>query len=291
MTIFRSPLPDPTRRWLFFRFWWRSVTVKRPQAALALFSLVVGAAVMSMLLNLYGGVRSKMTQEFRAYGANVVLAPGSSTSITPPHPLLPSATGEGNQGPLLPSPTGEGNQGWGSPDSTTASSTMDQAVMSLVQEFARQRRGVTALPVLYGVVRLKRIPPHPRLPDFVNVVAVGTDLAGIRRMNPGWRESKARDYSGPLSLPLCVVGARIASRLRVASGDTIYLEPLAPSPRGPAEASVNCRLASVLTTGSSEDDQVFLPLEELQKAMGMAGKISLVQLRVDGGTREIESSI
>ena len=231
-----------------------------------------------MLLNLYGGVRSKMTQEFRAYGANVVLAPGSSTSITPPHPLLPS-------------PTGEGNQGWGRPDSTTASSTMDQGVMSLVQEFAGQRRGVTALPVLYGVVRLKRIPPHPPLPDFVNVVAVGTDLAGIRRMNPGWRESKARDYSGPLSLPLCVVGARIASRLRVASGDTIYLEPLASSPRGPAEAGANCRLASVLTTGSSEDDQVFLPLEELQRAMGMTGKISLVQVRLDGQTREIESSI
>jgi putative ABC transport system permease protein len=57
------------------------------------------------------------------------------------------------------------------------------------------------------------------------------------------------------------------------------------------EAGATCHLASALTTGSSEDDQVFLPLEELQRVMGMAGKISLVQLRLDGETDEIESSI
>ncbi len=271
-----NPLPDPMRRWLFFRLWWRAVSVQRPQAALALLSLLVGAAVMSLLLNLYGGVRRKMTQDFRAYGANVVLAPGSSTSITHPHPLLPS-------------PTGEGNQGWGRPESTTVSGVMDQSVMSLVEEFARQRRGVMAVPVLYGVVRLKRISHDPRLPEFEQVVAAGTDLAGIIRMNPGWRQSKAMDYVGPL--PLCAVGAHIASRLRVGSGDTIYLEPLASSPGGRAEAGATCHIASVLTTGSSEDDQVFLPLEELQKVMGMTGKISLVQLRLDGERGEVESLI
>ena len=265
-----NQLSGPNRRQFIFHIWWRSVSVKRPQAMVALLSLVVGAAVMSMLLNLYGGVRRKMTQEFRAYGANVVLAPGASTSIAHSHPLLPS-------------PTGEGNQGWGS--------AMDQSAMSLVQEFARQRRGVIALPMLYGVVHLKRIPPDPRLPDFVNVVAVGTDLAALSRMNPGWRESKAMDYTGAPSPPLCAVGAHIASRLRVASGDRLYLEPLTPSPAGPAEAGSTCRLNSVFTTGSSEDDQVFLPLEELQKILSMSGKISLVQLRLDGETGEIERAV
>jgi len=273
-----SQLPDPIRRWFFFRLWWRSVSVKRPQAVLAILSLLVGAAVMSMLLNLYGGVRRKMTQEFRAYGSNVVLAPGSSTSITHPHPLLPS-------------PTGDGIQGWGRPEGTPGSSVMDQAVMSLVQEFARQRRGVIAVPLLYGVVRLKRIPPDPRLPEFENVVAVGADLAALSRMNPGWRESNEMGYSGPLSLPVCAVGSRIASRLRVGSGDTVYLEPWASSAGGHAESGAACHIVSVLTTGSSEDDQLFLPLDVLQGMIGMTGKISLVQLSVPGETSEIESSI
>ena len=287
-------LPNRIHGSLFIRLWWRSVCVKRPQAALALLSLLVGAAVMSMLLNLYGGVRRKMTQEFRAYGANVVLAPGSSSSVAPTHPLFPS-------------PTGAGNQGWGGPESATGSSVMDQAVMSLAQEFARQRQGVLAVPVLCAVVRLKRAPPDPRLPEFENVVAVGTDLAGIIQMNPGWRESQVAQ--APLlvseadaphassegksagAMATCAVGERVASRLRVGPGDTIYIERLASSLRGPAGVGATCHLASILTTGSSEDDQVFLPLEELQRVMGMTGKISLVQLSVRGETGEIERAM
>lgn len=181
------------------------------------------------------------------------------------------------------SPTNEGNRAWGG--------TMDQAIVNSVHQLAGKARGVTALPVLYAVVRLERIPPDPILPDFVNVVAVGTDLQAMIRMNPGWRESKASEVSGSsLQLP-CVVGARIASRLRVAAGDTIQLDPLASSNAGHAKTAVGCRLASVLRTGSSEEDQVFLPLDELQRVVGMPGRISLVQLRLDGDTREIESSI
>jgi putative ABC transport system permease protein len=287
-----NQLPDPIRNWLFFRLWWRSVSVKRPQAALAILSLLVGAAVISMLLNLYGGVRRKMTQEFRAYGSNVVLAPGSSTSITHPRPLLPS-------------PTGGGNQEWGRPESTAGSSVMDQTVMKSVEEFAGQRSGMIAAPALYGVVRLKRIPSDPNLPVSENVVAVGTDLAALERMNPGWRVAQAllpvhRTYASHASgtgksasagESMCAVGARIASRLRVGSGDTVYVEPWAVSTGGHAESGAACHIVSVLTTGSSEDDQVFLPLEVLQTMIGMAGKISLVQLSVPGDTGEIESSI
>ena len=63
---------------MFWRLWWRAVSVKRSQAALALGSLAVGAAITSMLLNLYGDVRRKMTEDFRSYGANVVIAPAST---------------------------------------------------------------------------------------------------------------------------------------------------------------------------------------------------------------------
>ena len=283
------------------RLWWRALSVKRPQAILALLSLMVGAAVISMLLNLYGGVRRKMTQEFRGYGANVVLAPAAASSNIQPHPLIPTPTGNGNQDQAaLPPATGEGNSGWGG--------TMDQAVLNSVHAVARQGRGLTALPVLYAVVRLERIPPDPHSPDFVNVVAVGTDLAGMVRMNPGWRGSHAARALPPASstdashaagagkivraaTPACVVGSHLASRLRIASGGTIHFRPLASFNAGDSKAAVDCRTASVLTTGSSEEDQVFLPLDELQRVMGMTCRLSLVELRLDGDTREIENSI
>ena len=263
--ITMNSLPNSKRRRLFLRLWWRSVTVKRPQAILAFLSLAVGAAVMSMLLNLYGGVRRSMTQQFRSYGANAVLAP------------------------RLSAPTGEGSQELGLPEYAAASGTLDQSVMGALEAFVGQRRGVTALPVLYGVVRLIPLRPDPRLRDGANVVAVGTDLAALRRMNPAWRASRARDDSA--ALPGCLVGARVASRLLVAPGDTIRLEALDSSLAEGGGAGATCRLSSVLTTGASEDEQVFLPLQELQTIMGMTGKISLVQLRLEGETSEIESSL
>lgn len=148
-----------------------------------------------------------------------------------------------------------------------------------------------AVPVLYEVVRLKRIPPDPRLPEFEPVVAVGTDMVGVGRMNPGWRASKAIDYAGQVPLPTCAVGAHIASRLHISPGDTIYLKLLAASPEGRAATGASCRISSILTSGSSEDDQVVLPLEELQRLAGLTGKISLVELRLDGERDEIRMGL
>jgi putative ABC transport system permease protein len=220
-------------------------------------SLLVGAAVISMLLNLYGGVGRKMEQEFRAYGSNAVVAPRSSTS----------------------------------PETATSSGVMDEAVMKTVQEFVQQRRGGIAAPVLYAVVRLQRFSPDPRLPQSANVVAVGTDLAALCQMNRGWGESKPRGYSTPLSQSNCAIGAGIAAHFHIGPGDAIYLQPLTP-PAGPGvQDRAPCRISTVLTTGSSEDDQVFLPLQELQSMIGMTGKISLVHLSVPGDTSQIEHSI
>src|SRR6516225_9555684 len=72
-----------------FRIWRRALTVKRPQAAVAMGSLLLGAVVSSTLLNLYADVRRKMTYEFAAYGPNVVLAPAY---VPAPWPPVVSAT-------------------------------------------------------------------------------------------------------------------------------------------------------------------------------------------------------
>src|SRR5947208_9766492 len=68
----KSKTDKPTR--LFWRAWWRSLSVRRPQALVAVLALGVGAAVAAMLLNLYSSVHRKMSEEFRAYGANVIVS-------------------------------------------------------------------------------------------------------------------------------------------------------------------------------------------------------------------------
>src|SRR5579864_6966935 len=119
------------RRSLFWRLWLRSLTVKRPQAALAIGSVLVGATVASMLLNLYGDARRKMTQEFRAYGPNVVLAPGDSTG-------LKDQTLSGVAAERLS-------------NSDIMTGVIDQGVMDGLTSFIQHGNGFAAVPMLYVV--------------------------------------------------------------------------------------------------------------------------------------------
>ncbi len=245
---------------MFWRLWWRAVSVKRSQAGLALGSLVVGAAITSMLLNLYGDVRRKMTEDFRAYGANVVIAPASA----------------------------------GAEGGAEASTVVNVAALQPLDRFARQTPGTLFAPILYGVVRVSPHPADPRLPEFTNVVATGADFSLLRRLNPGWREM-GEASSADLPPGECAVGASLAARLHLRPGDSLAMRRL---PSGAAEADrenastfTAFRIATVITTGASEDDQVFLPLAALQSFLGMTGRVTLVEVSLPGETREVEAAV
>lgn len=65
---------------MFARLVWKLLRGSRGRLSVALVALVSGAAVISALLNLDLDVERKLTQEFRAYGANVVLSPIRDTT-------------------------------------------------------------------------------------------------------------------------------------------------------------------------------------------------------------------
>ena len=245
------------RRSLFWRLWVRSLVVRRPQAALAVISLLVGASLASMLLNLYSDVHRKMTQEFRSYGANVILSSKGA-----------AASGQAAVGGL-----------------------MDSAAFQQVESLQTKVNGLVAAPVLYLVTRISRVPQEPRLPDFENVVAVGSDFAALKALVPGWRVTSGA-VDGPLGPASCAVGAHLAQRFRLKPGDSVKLTSSAGN--GPAESDMTpgtFRVARVISTGSSEDDQVFVSLAELQKLGGLEGKISVIQMNIPGQTADIERGV
>lgn len=247
--------PVANRRSLFWRLWFRSISVRRPQALLAMTALFVGAAVTAALLNLHGDVRRKMTQEFRAYGANAVLTPSSKAA-----------------------------------DSSGDASVMDENVIARLAPFRERINGFAFVPVLNVVVRLKSLPLDPRLPEVQNAAAVGTDFASLRNLYPGWRlQGGEAGRAIQLALSECVVGAHVAARLRLTEGDSIELQPADSSSSD--EARQTLHIAGVLSTGASEDDQVFVSLASLQSLSGLNGKISLVQLSVPGEATEIERTL
>lgn len=259
------------RRSLFWRLWFRSLTVKRPQAALAVCSVLVGAAVASMLLNLYGDARRKMTQEFRAYGPNVFLAPAADAKAEA------SSVGVSSR-----------------PESSeTISGVMDEHVMDRLPGNLQSGNGFGAAPVLYAVERIE-VAATPsdknliRAEDAANVVAVGTDFNALRHLNPSWQvEGDSKDGSG-LS---CVAGVHIAMQLKLRPGDSIQLETVGDSDGQAPSAHAQFLVSSILSTGASEDDQVFVPLASLQQVGGLQGRISLVELSVPGETEEVERAM
>jgi putative ABC transport system permease protein len=66
---------------MFWRLVFQLLRGNRGRLAVAILAIVSGAAVVSALLNLDLGVQNKLTQEFRALGANVVISPATGASI------------------------------------------------------------------------------------------------------------------------------------------------------------------------------------------------------------------
>jgi putative ABC transport system permease protein len=242
-------------RSMFWRMWRRSLTIKRPQAGLAIASVLVGAAVASMLLNLYSDVRRKMTQEFRAYGPNVVISPAESAAAK-------SAGGAGSK---------------------AVAGLMDETTARLDSIMARTP-GARAVPVLYVVAGIKSANPDSRLPNQ-NLVATGADFTELRRLYPSWRLHGREPAPGQRNV---VVGARVAALLHLRPGDEVVLDRLSTSESDKAAPAETWRVSGVLSTGASEDDQVFVPLALLQGLAGLQGKISLIELSIPGEALEIE---
>ncbi len=258
-----------------FRIWLRALTVKRPQAAVAAGSLLVGALVSSTLLNLYSDVRRKMTNEFAAYGPNVVLAPAY---VAEPGQRAASA---------VPAYSAETRQ------SEWRANLIDESVLTRLEPFRQRISGLAAAPVLYLVVRVERmansgVSNAGQSADPDNAVAVGTDFAALWRLNPNWR---LQGSAKTLERRACAVGAHVAAQLHVVVGDAIQLQTLERAASETKEAWQVFAISNVISTGTSEDDQIFVPLASLQQLAGLARKISLVQLNIPGEAPEIERGI
>lgn len=254
MTV--MPLNATARRNPRSMFWLlclRSLQVKRPQAMLGIGSLIVGAAVCSLLLNLYGGVERKMSDSFRAFGANVILAPRETA-----HP------------------------------SSALLGVMEAPKANRFDTLHHGFPGLATVPMLYVVMHLNSAVADPQFSGGGNVLAVGTDLGSLIEMNPNWRVEGAR---AKFSSEDCLAGARLAKQMNLHPGDRLELGMLHPAPASDHAAAKTFRVAAIVSTGASADDQVFVPLGAIQALADLPGKVSNVELRVPGGTHEIQAGV
>jgi putative ABC transport system permease protein len=103
-------------------------------------------------------------------------------------------------------------------------------------------------------------------------------VAGIRRLQPGGRIDGGAGPAGPSERDDgrqgCAVGARLASRLGLETGDPVVLRN-----DGREEP---CTINSVLHTGDALDDQIISHLGVAQRLAGALGRVSVVELNFEG---------
>ncbi|HXQ25147.1 MAG TPA: ABC transporter permease [Candidatus Acidoferrales bacterium] len=177
---------------MFGRLLWKMLRSNRGRLAVALVAVASGATVISALLNLQFDIERKLTQEFRAFGANVVISRAGSAEGADASQSTPEVRGS----PAL----------------------MDQAAVLGQVEKMQTPDVVAAAPYLYVVARVGDVP----------IVAVGTWLDQARKLQPTWKLTGGWDPSRA-DEGRCLVGRNVARQFQLAPGSEIELKYLANS--------------------------------------------------------------
>jgi len=105
----------------------------------------------------------------------------------------------------------------------------------------------------------------------------GVNFSDIRRLFPWWQLKGSWPVAGET-----VVGNDLATRLGLKLGDTMELAG--------KNQSVRLRISGIVSSGGEEDGLLFLSLPELQQALGLDGRLSLVRLMVTAGGDSLKKS-
>jgi len=220
-------MPTTTMFWRIVR---RLLTANYSRLFVILLALGAGAAVTSALLNLQIDAKRRLTTEFRALGANVIVAPRDA-----------------------------GTDGNGA--------TLDEAVLA---QLPAEHEG-KPLPAVAFLYMIGEIAKSGGL-HFEPAVIAGTRGHGLTEIRPGRRSEFIPALENDPDA--CEIGAKAATQFQVHAGDSLQL-------RNPGSTAA-CKVFAVVNTGGAEDTQIFTRLATAQSLANLPGRISLIQLSVNG---------
>jgi putative ABC transport system permease protein len=245
-----TPLRTGNRA-MFWRIVRRLLGANRGRLFVILLALGAGAAVTAALLNLQVDANRRMTTEFRAFGANV---------LATPHGISQSLDG---------------------------GKSFDESVLHRIRENSDANR-VLFSGFLYAVLYVSVSPKNASLQSspWVSTVLAGYSSDKYRTLLP----SRSLEASQPTgwNMPLCYVGSSIARRLNIHARDSLWIATVKVAEEPTPSTHALCFVQTVDSYGGSEDDQIFVNLEIVQRLTQQPKRLSLVQLSVPGSPQEIE---
>jgi putative ABC transport system permease protein len=260
---------------MFWRIVRRLIAANRGRLIVILLALGAGAAVTAALLNLQIDAKKRLTSEFRAFGANVIVAPRNATASA--YSTIPESLDD--RIPLM----NDGNE-----------VTKIDALYLLVQA------NRTVRPPQTPRSNLVNIPTNTVIPSSKEPDSVGNEipsphstpvvLVGYAGKNPQ-RIWPSQLQEGAGAGEECRVGKNAAKSLQVHVGDYLMLR------NGPNEHG--CLVTTVEDFGGIEDNQIFTKflfsvqqLAVVDNGMLKDGPpISLIHLSVPGTPQSVSKYI
>jgi putative ABC transport system permease protein len=160
-------------------------------------------------------------------------------------------------------------------DSSGQPAVMDDSVLARVAGL-RAPEIVAATPYLYLAAQIKHL-PRP-----VPVIVAGTWPDAIARTSPWWKVD-GRWITGRDDMTDCMIGSEVARQLGLAPGSVLTLEY--------AGREQPLIVTGIVTSGSADDNQVFVTLGLAQQFANLPGRASLVQLSVQGFAPVVEGAV
>ena len=231
-----------TNRAMFWRIIRRLFGANRGRLFVMLLALGAGAAVTAALLNLQIDAKRRLTTEFRAFGANLIIVP-KSLGVSP-----------------------------------AADALLNQSLLrNLPSEF--RGHSVISVPSLYLIAGLSLADAGKR--SLVPVVVSGTELEELPQIFSTWDfgapaipgRKDTFVHTSQANVP-CLLGTKLASRFGLVPFEDIELKN--------GTEKVICKVAAIITTGSDEDSQIFIDLPVAQHLASLSSRIGLIQISVDG---------
>jgi putative ABC transport system permease protein len=262
----------------------KSLARRKGRIAIAVVSVVMGAAVATALMAISMDINEQVSSEFRKYGANLMVVPESDTiEVGFPGVDFGSVTEQGY---------------------------INETDLWRIMTIDWRKNILGFAPFLYQVVTAEGPAGSQRVvlagTFFNEDVKIDEPLVpsdptvfttGIRDINPWWR-SEGSWIEDPTDSQGAMVGIKVAEKLGLAVGDRFSVTYSDGENGGTNVTSCNLTVIGIVSTDGNEDGQVFVNLHVAQSLSGRQDKVHTIQVSalctncpVDTFAREIEEKL
>ena len=240
-----------TNRAMFWRIIRRLFGANRGRLFVMLLALGTGAAVTAALLNLQVDAKRRLTAEFRAFGANVVVAPRDGKQVT------------------------------------TEDHTLKESILQRIPT-SNSESAVPKVAFLYfvgDVASLNSLANSSQSKRAIQTVVAGFQGGNLFDVLPS-RNTRTLLSDPAVDRRTCILGDQVASMLQKYSS-SVPLRPVISY----RNLSILCSTVQVQSFGGPEDAYIFVDMPTARRLTILDDRISLVQLSVPGTPGSIERFI